>query len=264
MKTARPRQYWDDYASRFKNRSLAETYELRPPYPEETYKILLSLLGESPGRILDVGCGPGKIARALVDHVNGIDAVDFSEEMIRVGKSLVNGKHPNLRWINGPVETVQLYPPYDMVTAGASIHWMEWEVVFPRFREMLTTDGYLVIIDGDCPVRSPWHDAELSLIHKYSTNRHHERIDLIQELVNRGHLHLIGDKKTTPVSFSQSLTDYVQSFHSRESMSKEHMGEENVKAFDAELSHVLSDFVDDEGFLTFQLEARVTWGRPLT
>ena len=242
MKTARPRQYWDDYASRFKNRSLAETYELRPPYPDETYKILLSLLGESPGRILDVGCGPGKIARRLVNHVDSVDAVDFSEEMIRVGKSLVNGDHPNLRWMVGPVEEVQMYPPYSMVTAGASIHWMEWDVVFPRFKEVLTTDGSLVIIDGDCPVGSPWHDAELSLIRKYSTNRHHESIDLIQELVNRGHLHLIGDKKTTPVSFSQPLTDYVQSFHSRESMSKEHMGEENVRAFDAELSDILSDF----------------------
>lgn len=263
MESARPRQYWDDYASRFKHRSLAETYEFRPPYPDETYRILLSLLGESRGRVLDVGCGPGKIARVLVDHVKRVDAVDFSQEMIRVGKSLINGDHPNLQWINGPVEKVQLYPPYDMVTAGASIHWMEWRVVFPRFKEVLTTDGSLVIIDGDCPVESPWHDAELSLIHKYSTNRHHERIDLIQELVNRGHLHLIGDKKTTPVSFSQSLSDYVQSFHSRESMSKEHMGAENVKAFDAELSHILSDYIDDKGFLSFQLEARVTWGKPL-
>ena len=263
MKTTRPRQYWDDYAARFKNRSLAELYELRPPYPEETYSILFNLLGESRGRVLDAGCGPGKIARALVDHVDSVDAVDFSEEMIRVGKSLVNGDHPNLRWINGPVEEVQLYPPYDMVTAGASIHWMEWSVVFPRFKEVLSADGYLVIIDGDRPIESPWHDAELLLIHKYSTNRHHERIDLIQELVNRGHLDLIGDKWTTPVSFSQSLTDYVQSFHSRESMSMEHMGAENVRAFDAELSHVLSEFVDDKGFLRFQLEARITWGKPL-
>ena len=207
---------------------------------------------------------PGKIARRLVDHVDGVDAVDFSQEMIRVGKSLVNGDHPNLRWINGPVEEVQLYPPYQMVTAGASIHWMEWDVVFPRFKEMLTTDGYLVIIDGDCPIGSPWHDAELSLIHKYSTNRHHERIDLIQELVNRGHLEVVGDKPTTPVSFSQPLTDYVQSFHSRESMSKEHMGAENVRAFDAELSDILSDYVDNDGLLSFQLEARITWGRPLT
>ena len=264
MKTARPRQYWDDYASRFKNRSLAELYELRPPYPHEMYEILLNLLRESRGRVLDVGCGPGKIARSLVDHVEGIDAVDFSMEMIRVGKSLINGDHPNLRWINGPVEEVRLYPPYDMVTAGASIHWMEWDVVFPRFKEVLTTDGYLVIIDGDRPIESPWHDIELSLIHKYSTNRHYEQIDLVQELMNRRHLYLIGDRRTALVNFSQSLTDYVQSFHSRESMSKEHIGEENVKAFDTELSHVLSDFVDDEGFLTFQLEARVTWGRPLT
>ena len=263
MKTARPRQYWKDYASRFKNRSLAEAYQLRPPYPDETYKILLSLLGESRRKVLDVGCGPGKIARALVDHVDSVDAVDFSPEMIRVGKSLLNRNHPNLRWINGPVETVQLYPPYQMITAGASIHWMEWNVVFPRFREILTTDGYLVIIDGDRPLGAPWHEAELSLIRKYSTNRDYEAIDLIQELVNRGHLYLIGDKRTTPVSFSQSLMDYVQSFHSRESMSKEHMGAENVRAFDAELSDILSDFADDEGFLSFQLETRVSWGKPL-
>ena len=263
METTRPRQYWDDYASRFKNQSLAEAYELRPPYPDETYKILLNLLGESRRRVLDVGCGPGKIARRLVDHVEGVDAVDFSKEMIRVGKSLVNGDHPNLRWIEGAVEEVQLYPPYDMVTAGASIHWMEWRVVFSRFKEALTTDGYLVIIDGDRPVESPWQDAELSLIHKYSTNRHHENIDLIQELVDRQHMQLIGDKWTTPISFSQPLVDYVQSFHSRESMSKEHMGKENVKAFDTELSHILSDYVDDKGHLSFQLEARITWGKPL-
>ena len=92
------------------------------------------MLGESQGKVLDVGCGPGKIARTLVDHVDGVDAVDFSQEMIRVGKSLINGDHPNLQWISGRVEEVRLYPPYDMVTAGASIHWMEWERGFSKIQ----------------------------------------------------------------------------------------------------------------------------------
>jgi len=166
-----------------------------------------------------------KNSTGLVNRVEGVDAVDFSQEMIRVGKSLINGDHRNLRWINGPVEKVQLYPPYDMVTAGASIHWMEWNVVFPRFKEVLTTDGYLVIIDGDRPVGAPWQDVELSLIHKYSTNRHHERIDLIQELVYRGHLELVGDKTdntgeflTTPYRLRSVLSferKHVQRAHGR-------------------------------------------------
>lgn len=263
MKTTRPRQYWEDYASRFKNRSLAEVYELRPPYPEETYGILLSLLGKSRDKVLDVGCGTGKIARSLVNYVEGVDAVDFSQEMIRVGKSLSNGNHPKLQWINGRVEEVQLYPPYCMVTAGASIHWMDWNVVFPKFNEVLTKDGYLVIIDGDRPIDAPWQDAELALIRKYSTNKHYEEIDLVQVLKDRGHIHLIGDKRTAPVSFSQPLTDYIKSFHSRQSLSKEDMGKKNVRTFDAELSQILCDFVDTDGFLSFQLETRVTWGKPL-
>ena len=259
----RPRQFWDDHATRFKNRSLAEAYKFRPPYPNEMYETLIRLLGDENGRVLDVGCGQGKIARTLVDHVERVDAVDVSQEMIRVGKSLVNGNHPNLRWIHGRVEEAQLYPPYNMITAGSSIHWMEWSVVFPRFKEVLTADGYLFIFDGDRPIASPWHDAELSLIRKYSTNKHYEEIDLNQELVDRGHLELIGDKWTQPVGYSQPLADYVESFHSRESLSKEHMGEENVRAFDTELSHILLDFADDKGFLSFQIGTRVTWGKPL-
>ena len=262
--STRPRQFWDDHASLFKNRSLAEAYELRPPYPNELYEILVGLLGNENSRVLDVGCGPGKIARILIDRVGHVDAVDFSLEMVRVGKSLANGNHPNLRWIHGRVEGVGLNPPYDMITAGSSIHWMEWSVVFPRFAEILTTGGHLVIIDGDRPVESAWHEAELSLIRKYSTNRHYEKVDLIRELEDRNHFQPIGDRWTTPVVFSQPVADYVESFHSRQSLSKEQMGAENVKAFDTELTHVLSDFANGEGVIRFNVSTRVTWGKPPT
>ncbi len=261
--SARPRQYWDEYASRFKHRSLADAYELRPPYPDEAYEIMRELLGASPGRILDVGCGTGKIARNLVEYVDGVDAVDFSYEMIRVGQSLNNGDHPRLRWICGRTEDVDLNPPYSLVTAGASIHWMEWSKVFPRFRQALPDCGYVVIVDGDRPVEPPWRDAELVLIREFSTNPHYEDVDLIQELKQRGHLLPFGDKQTEPVHFSQSIRDYVGSFHSRESMSVEHMGRKNAAVFDAELTSILRDYADEAGMLSFILQTRVSWGRPL-
>ena len=261
--SARPRQYWDDYASRFKNRNVADAYELRPPYPDEAYEILRELLGASPGRVLDVGCGPGKIARNLVEYVDGVDAVDFSEEMILVGKSLANGNHPRLRWMHGRVEEVEWNPPYAMVTAGASIHWMEWSEVFPRFRQALPDGGYVVIVEGDRPVEPPWRDAELVLIREFSTNPHYEDVDLIQELEQRGHLLPLGDKQTEPVHFSQSIRDYVGSFHSRESMSVEHMGEENAAVFDAEMTSILRDYAGEAGMLSFILQTRISWGRPL-
>lgn len=46
-------------------------------------------------------------------------------------------------------------------------------------------------------------------------------------------------------------------------MTREHMGDSNVRAFDAELSRILADFSDDEGIIQFQLQTRVVWGRPL-
>ena len=256
-------QYQDAYAARFKLRSMAESYELRPPYPEETFRILLGLLEASRSSVLDVGCGTGRIARSLVSHLEGVDAVDFSHEMIRVGRSLEMGSHPKLRWILGRVEEVALKPGYALVTAGASIHWMDWSIVFPRFRELLNPGGYVVIIEGDRPFNSPWGEAERALIRRYSTNRHYQQIDLIRELVHRNHLLPVGDRRTVPIDFTQSVDDYVESFHSRESMTREHMGESIVRAFDAELSRILADFVDDEGVLHFQLQTRVVWGRPL-
>lgn len=264
MNPSKPRQFWNDYASRFKNPSLAENYKYRPPYSNETYDIILDLLDNRNKRILDIGCGTGKIARNIVEFVEKVDAVDFSEEMIREGKSLKNGDHPNLQWILGEIENVKLFPPYKLVTAGASIHWMDWDIVFTIFKEVLTSDGLLVIIDGDRPTKSPWIKDENSLISRYSTNQHYKSIDLIQELIDRKLYHLIGDKRTTPTYYTQVLQDYIQSFHSRASLSKEDMGEKKVREFDTKLAEILSPHIDDNGFLTYKLETRVSWGIPLT
>lgn len=50
---------------RFAAREMAENYQYRPPYSAELFDTLLRLIHESPRTVLDAGCGPGKISRAL-------------------------------------------------------------------------------------------------------------------------------------------------------------------------------------------------------
>ncbi len=78
-------------AAAFKASKVAEHYVHRPAYSLEVYEILLELIPDTTPKILDAGCGPGKIARGLVEDVEVVDAIDFSAEMIRVGRSLANG-----------------------------------------------------------------------------------------------------------------------------------------------------------------------------
>jgi ubiquinone/menaquinone biosynthesis C-methylase UbiE len=126
------------YAEQFKDLSLVEVYHYRRPYPDEAINKLVALVTDEPRTILDVGCGTGDLARRLVNQVDRVDAVDFSAPMIEKGRMLPGGDHPRLNWIYGRVEEITLQPPYALITAGESLHWMAWEIVLPRFQRILT------------------------------------------------------------------------------------------------------------------------------
>ena len=139
----KPASFSQYYASAFQEQSVADAYQARPPYPDVVFDILASLVTGAPRRVLDVGCGTGFIARNLVGRVDHIDAVDISPVMIEHGRQLPNGDAESLSWIIGPIETAPLAPSYALITAGDSLHWMEWDVALPRFATMLPAHGYL-------------------------------------------------------------------------------------------------------------------------
>ena len=142
-------------AAAFQDVGVVEAYRYRPPYPPEVFDVLTGLISTEPCHILDVGCGTGNIARRLVGQVERVDAVDFSYPMIEQGKRLPDGDHPGLRWLHGSIEDIALDPPYALITAGESLHWMNWNIVLPRFSRLLTAGGYLVIVAHNT-VPDPW------------------------------------------------------------------------------------------------------------
>ena len=182
--------------------------------------------------------------------------------MIAEGTRLPGGNATNLRWIVAPMETAPLDPSYGLVVAGSSVHWMDWPVVFPRFRGALAPGAYMAVVE-ERTSRQPWRGALQPVIDRYSTNRDYAPYDLISELRQRGHLRVVSAQETAPVPFVQSVAEYVESFHARNGFSCDRMTPEAAVAFDSEASEVVSAFCPN-GVVRLEVSALVTWGLPLS
>ncbi|MEM7020176.1 MAG: class I SAM-dependent methyltransferase, partial [Pseudomonadota bacterium] len=141
----------------FQDEQVVDAYVHRPPYPQALYGKLLELM-HAPCRVLDLGCGPGKIALGLADRVEAVTAVDFSAAMIALGQKLDKGQHQNIEWLCGPAETAPYAGQYDLITTAASLHWMDHPVLFARLKQHIHEHSVFAIIDGDGAHEAPWQD----------------------------------------------------------------------------------------------------------
>ncbi|HET7034908.1 MAG TPA: class I SAM-dependent methyltransferase [Thermomicrobiaceae bacterium] len=262
MTQPKPRGLGPEYAAQFQDPAVVAAYHHRPPYPAETFDILVQLLpaGGEAARVLDLGCGTGDLARPLAARVAAVDAVDVSAGMIARGRALPGGDRPNLHWIAGRAEDAPLRPPYGLVVAGESLHWMEWDIVLPRLRRVLAPGAVLALVGRTG--REPWWDELLALIQRSSTNRDYEPYDLVAELTRRGLFRARGRRRTEPVAFRQSLADYVESIHSRNGFSRDRMTAEQAASFDADASALVRQWTGGDD-VELPVSAAIVWGEPL-
>ncbi len=257
----KPAHLGPQYAAQFQDAAIVAAYPTRPPYPAEMFERLRSLL-VGPAVALDVGCGTGDIARRLAPLVERVDAVDISAGMIAAAQRLPGGDAPNLRWLLSAMEDAPLSPPYGLIVAGESLHWMDWAVVLPRLRESLAPGARLVIVARQ-EAPSPWSDELLTLIVRYTTNRDYQRHDLVEELTSRGLFRLEGEAQTEAEPFSQSVADYIESIHSRNGFSRDRMPAEDATAFDAAARDLIAPYAPG-GMVALRISAAMRWGQPLT
>ena len=180
--------------------------------------------------------------------------------MIAEGQQRPGGDDPRLNWQVAPIETASLRPPYALITAGESLHWMDWPVVLPRFRDALLPGGVLAIVGrSQCPAR--WNDGHLKIIQRHTTNLDFQPYDIIDELTSRGLFTVLGSQRTAPVTHTQSISDYIESWHSRNGLSRDRMTPDAADAFDNETHELLASLGHQET-VTFDVEGNVTWGLP--
>lgn len=253
----RPAHLAPHYGAQFQDPTIVAAYHNRPPYQAEVFTRLRALLA-GPAVALDAGCGTGDIARLLAPLVERVDAVDISAPMIATGRALPGGDAPNLRWLLGGLEDAPLDPPYGLIVAGESLHWMEWSVVMPRLRDALAPGARLVIVERVTP-NEPWSDELLALIQRYSTNRDFQPYNLIEELTSRGAFQVEGEARTAPVPFIQSVDAYIEAIHSANGFSRDRMAPDAAAAFD-EAAHTFIAPHTLNGMVTRGVQAKLIWG----
>jgi SAM-dependent methyltransferase len=262
MSTSEPRPafFAPRYAAMFLEPEVARAYAARPPYPEDLFDVLSNLVDPDCRRVLDVGAGPGDLARPLAARMSRVDAVDPSAAMIEEGRSLKGGDSRNLRWVHGAAETASLDPPYGLVVAGQSLAWMDWPVVFERWRSALSERGCVATVERTWD-EAPWRPALTPLIAAYSANRDYRPFDLLGELARRG-LYRVQGTATVPGEIEASVERIVEALHSQNGLARHALGEARCAEFDARVRAALDPFAAG-GRLHVPAGAVVTWGAPL-
>jgi len=86
---------------------------------------------ESPDTIVDLGCGPGQVAKLLQARwpKARVLGVDQSREMLdRAARD-----QPDLQWQQADLTEWQPEEPVDLIYANASLHWLDGHAtLFPR------------------------------------------------------------------------------------------------------------------------------------
>ena len=238
---------------------MARCYRHRAPYAPALFDKLLALAPRR-GRALDLGCGPGKIALVLAPHFDAVVAVDPSPFMIEVGK---DGAPGNIDWICASAEEAG-FGRFDIAAAGASIHWMKLDVVFPKLAAALAPDGLFATIGGDGACDPPWAEAERDFLTRWLARlgRSYDPQGFSQALANHESWLEIAGRESFAYDFSQPVEHYIAAQHARATWTRAAMGPQQAAAFDDDLRRVLAPFATG-GAIRYRVESTLVWGRPL-
>jgi predicted acetyltransferase/precorrin-6B methylase 2 len=132
-------------------RGSAEHYAIgRPPYSAELRPTLVRELGlDGSGRLLDVGCGPGVVARELAPAFAGVVGLDPDPDMLRVAARLAAAQGiSNATWVQAVAEDLAGLGlgSFTTVTFGQSLHWTDRTAVVDSVFELLEPGGSIVLI----------------------------------------------------------------------------------------------------------------------
>ncbi|MBS04439.1 MAG: hypothetical protein CMQ24_17265 [Gammaproteobacteria bacterium] len=252
---------------RFTLTSVVDRYHLRPDY---SGAVLEALLESGPRRVLDLGCGPGKLSYLLAPHVEEVVAVDLSAAMLARARG-DERDDANINWVEANVDTYVIPGVFDLVTAGASIHWFDHDRLLPGLAGHLAPAGRLAVINGDSAFNPPRGADELAIIKTVQLRINEELpawVDTVRYPTPLEETLLVhpmfasdGIRHFGPHTVSQTVDDYIETFFSRQAFALDCMPGDAADWFRNEMRHLLQPHAVS-GLLTFDVMVAFETGVP--
>lgn len=248
----------------FETAEVVDNYQYRPDYPDSLINKLSELVPNHQ-TALDLGCGPGKIARPIAQHFDTVVAVDPSQKMLDKAQSL-HTDGGNILWRCGIAEEFELEHQFDLVVAAASIHWMDHGVLFPRLQNHVSQQYAVAIVEGDTAHQPPWEDGWQVFLGKWiyeltgerykpgsTQTSFHQRMNRHKQWLN------LEGQATFDTTVTQSIGDFIRCQFSRDTFAPSKLGS-RVDKYRAELNELLEQYADGD-LLTFNVRSNVEWGQ---
>jgi SAM-dependent methyltransferase len=152
---------------------VAEAYDaVRPGYPGELVDHALARGGLGAGaRVLEVGCGTGKLTELLAARGLVVDAVDPGPNMIRAAERRV-GDHAGITFHVGRFEDTDLPAgAFAALFSATAFHWVDPAVGWRKSASHLRPGGVLALL-AHCGVRDEAddesHEEFIALLRKHA------------------------------------------------------------------------------------------------
>jgi len=118
----------------------------RPPYAPLLIRRVAALTGLGPAHaVLDLGCGPGQLARGFAPLAREVLAMDPEPEMLRAAADASAGL-PAIRFaLGGSGDLAPSLGQFRLVTIGRSFHWMDRAPTLRRLDALIEPGGAVAL-----------------------------------------------------------------------------------------------------------------------